>query len=183
MPRLRPRFSLVVPCHPALALARFRLRLREDGCPYTGVVTQNHMVLKIREADRHYWSPQLSVDADPHADGTLLRGHFGPSPNVWTLFLALYAGVVFTLVFAAMYATSQWLIAQPPTALWAFPAGALLLAGIYSVAWCGQHLAQTQMQQLGDFFDCAICQHVVEPQPQESAACQRCAHQREAVSA
>lgn len=183
MPRLRPRFSRVVPCHPALALARVRLRLREAESPYTGVVTQNHMVLKICETDRHYWSPQLSVDADPHPEGTLLRGHFGPHPNVWTLFLALYAAVIFTLVFAAMYAASQWLISQPPTALWAFPAGGLLLGGIYSVAWFGQRLAHDQMQQLSDFFDCAVCQPAVERLTAEPVACQSCQHQTEAVSA
>jgi len=160
--RLRPRFRLVVPCEPEQALSSFRLRLQQPDCPYTGTVMDRHISLRVVASEAHYWSPVLNVDAEPDPGGTLLRGHFGPHPNVWTLLLALSAGICFSMVFASMYGLSQWLVQVPPTALWALLPGFGLLAVIYAVSLLGQGLAQAQMHQLRDFFACAVCHPQLE---------------------
>jgi hypothetical protein len=144
-------------------LSSFQLRLQQPDCPYTGRIIQNrHIILRITPEERHYWSPVLAVDAHPHPDGTLLRGYFGPHPNVWSLFVALYAGTAFATLLACMYGFSQWMIQESPQALWALPIGLLLWAGIYGVALMGQRLAQAQMLQLRDFFACTSCHPQLE---------------------
>lgn len=163
MARMRPRFQYVVPCPPAQALSSFQLRLQQPDCPYTGRIIQNrHIILRIAPEERHYWSPVLAVDAHPHPDGTLLRGYFGPHPNVWSLFVAMYAGTAFATLLACMYGVSQWLVQEPPLALGALPLGALMGLAIYGVALFGQRLAQDQMLQLRDFFTCTSCHPQLE---------------------
>lgn len=160
--RMRPRFRAIVPCHPDKALDKFRLRLKHADCPYQGSVLSRHVTLKICPEQEHYWSPVLNIDAEPHEKGTLLRGHFGPHANVWTLFLALYAAVIFTSIFASMYGISQLMIGEPPWAFWSIPIAAVMVGIIYSIALMGQGLAQEQMYQLREFFDCSVCQQELE---------------------
>ena len=127
MARMRPRFQYVVPCPPEQALSSFQLRLQQPDCPYTGRIIQNrHIILRITPEERHYWSPVLAVDAHPHSDGTLLRGYFGPHPNVWSLFVALYAGTAFAtlLAFAAWCAAAIYVFAaRSAWRAWSAPLG------------------------------------------------------------
>ncbi|MGV3524066.1 MAG: hypothetical protein ACO1RX_07575 [Candidatus Sericytochromatia bacterium] len=160
---LRPRFESVIPCQPTLALSSFALRLKQPDCPYTGrIIQERHIILRMAPAERHVWSPVLSVDAHDHPEGTLLRGYFGPHPDVWTLLIALYAAIAFGTLLGCMYGFSQWLIQAPPVALWSLPAGLLLAACVYGVALLGQRLAQAQMLQLRDFFACTACHPQLE---------------------
>lgn len=160
--RMRPRFRETIPCHPDQAMEKFRMRLAQTNCPYVGAALSRHVTLSIRKSEQHYWSPVLNIDAEAHEQGTLLRGHFGPNPNVWTMFLAMYAAVIFSTIFTAMYACSQLMIGETPWAFWSLPIAAVLVGIIYSIALMGQGLAQEQMHELRAFFDCAVCHQDLE---------------------
>lgn len=200
-PRLRPRFRAIVPCHPDVALAKFEKRLQQPDCQFTGSILKRHLSLTLRSDLRHAWSPVLNVDAEPLSRsaeipegqiGTLLRGHFGPHPNLWTLFLALYAAFTFSALFMLMLGYAQWMSGQSPWALWAVPAAAIAIGTLSIFARLGQQRAQAQMLQLQAFFDvqtcaqelismeeslpqaikpirlkgaCALCQRACEPRP------------------
>ncbi len=166
VPRLRPRFRAVVPCHPDRALANFEQRLQQPDCQFTGSVRRRHLSLTHRSDLQHTWSPVLNVDAEPLGPaaefselqmGTLLRGHFGPHPNLWTLWVALYAAFAFSALFMAVLGYAQWMSEQDPWALIALPVAALAIGLLYTLARLGQQRAQAQMQQLQDFFDVLTC--------------------------
>lgn len=163
MARLRPRFQYVIPCPPTQALSSFQLRLKQPDCPYTGrIIQERHIILRMTPEERHYWSPVLSVDAHPHPEGTLLSGYYGPHPNVWSLFIALYAAISFGTLIGLMYGISEWMIQKPPLALLALPVGFFLSLCVYGIAMIGQRFAQAQMLQLRDFFACTTCHPQLE---------------------
>lgn len=170
--RMRPRFRAIVPCHPDHALAKFKLRLQQPDCPYGGSVLSRHVTLKVKEADRHYWSPVLNIDVEPCEEGSLLRGHFGPHPNVWTLFLAMYASIIFSAIFACMYAFAQVMMGDTPWAFVSIPLALVLVGLIYTLALFGQNMAQEQMHQLRDFFACSVCHHELKAVG-EAAPCEK----------
>lgn len=182
MARLRPRFEFEIPCQPQQALSSFQLRLKQPECPFTGrIIQERHIILRMRPSERHYWSPILSVDAHDHANGTLLRGYFGPHPNVWSFFVALYSAIAFVTLLGLMYGLSQWMIQTPPLALLALPAGLGMAAGVNGIATLGQRFAQAQMLQLRDFFACTVCHPQLEEirgqigDTPETSACRVCA--------
>ena len=165
-PHLRPRFRAVVPCHPDHALANFEKRLDQPDCLFEGSIKKRHLSLTLREEYRHAWSPVLNVDAEPLVPvkgispelmGTLLRGHFGPHPNIWTLFLALYAGIIFSALFMTVLGYAQWMAEQTPWAFAVLPIAAIAVSFLFTSAHLGQKKAQAQMQQLQEFFDVLTC--------------------------
>ena len=139
-PKMRPRFEEVVATPAADILARIKERLTETDCPCTGAIAGKHVHLRVCKQRRKLWSPFLSVDVEPHPDGAQLRGHFGPHPDVWTFFMALYAVLGFSSVVAVIFAYSQWLLGNPPSALWVVPIAVVLAAIIYGLALTGQRV-------------------------------------------
>ncbi|MGE3728141.1 MAG: hypothetical protein AB7I41_21480 [Candidatus Sericytochromatia bacterium] len=166
VPRIRPRFQTLVPCHPQKAFEKFRLRLQQPQCPFEGTVLDTFIHVTVKPEARHYWSPVLMVQARDVEAGTLLHGHFGPHPYVWTLLLAIGASMGLLGLFVTMYGCAQLMLGDAPWALLAIPASALGMALVYGVSLFGQWRAHAQMQDLKSFFDISIC-------AQEMAAIER----------
>jgi hypothetical protein len=157
VPRIRPRFQTLVPCHPQKAFEKFRLRLQQPQCQFEGTVLDTFIHVTVKPEARHYWSPVLMVQARDVEEGTLLHGHFGPHPYVWTLLLAIGASMGLLGLFVAMYGCAQVILEQPPWALLAIPASVLGMALVYGISLIGQWRAHEQMLQLKSFFDVSIC--------------------------
>ena len=162
-PRMRPRFEMVIPGTSARALQKIQTKLGEHGCPCIGTILGKHVDLKITEAQRHFWSPQLTVDVEGHEEGTLIRGLFGPRPELWTFFVALYAVIGFCGLTGLLFGFSQWSLGLSPYALWVVPTAAALGLGVYLTALSGQKMAQEQMLLLRTFLSEAL----QGPQPHE----------------
>ena len=155
-PRMRPRFETVVSSSPGTTLAQIETHLNAPDCPCTGNVVGHHALLYIRPDLRHTWSPFLDLGTEPHPQGTLIRGRFGPHPSIWTFFMAMYAIAGFLVTIGAVVGLSQWSLDLGPTGFWGIVAG-ILMAGItYAVALMGQGLAQEQMHQLRTFLNRAV---------------------------
>ncbi|WP_457654007.1 hypothetical protein [Rhodocaloribacter sp.] len=152
-PRMRPRFEIVSARPPADVLARLRDQLEHTDCPCTGQIAGKHVHLRVDERDRRLWSPHLDVEVEPYDGGALLRGHFGPHPDVWTFFVALYAVLAFAVMVGLLFGASQWMLGTPPVALWAVPAALVLAAVIYGLALLGQRLSQDHMRRLRSFVE------------------------------
>lgn len=152
-PRLRPRFELVLPCSAPQAAERLRTALADDRYPFRGNGYGHHFVLRVPEAERHFWSPQLSLDLDEEEGKSRMRGLFGPHPSIWTLFVAAYGIAIFSAVTGLLFGLSQWTLGQSPIALWAVP-GAAVLAGLtYGIGLIGRRLGYEQVLQLRDVID------------------------------
>ncbi len=154
-PRIRPRFELVAPCSSEEALDRLRAALDAGDAPCTGQIAGAHVHLRIAPGQRRLWSPFLSLEVNRQGGDTVLRGHFGPHPDVWTFFVALYAVLAFGGVVGLLFGLSQWMLRTSPVALWAVPASLALAAVLYGLALVGQRLGHPQLQLLRTFVETA----------------------------
>lgn len=146
--RARPRFELELDETPERVMQALRSRLLDcPGC--TGASVGSHAELFVPEADRHLWSPWLSVTVERSARcGSLLRGRFGPHPAVWTLYMFLAFGLGFALLVATAWGYAQWSMEVTPWALVCVPLIAVLGLLLYGVSLVGQRLGAEQMREL-----------------------------------
>jgi hypothetical protein len=80
--RIRPRFRVIVPLAPEDVKDRFRERITPGGAPCEASFFPQHIILRLPEDTRHLWSPRLEIALESHEEGTLIRGLYGPSPQV-----------------------------------------------------------------------------------------------------
>jgi hypothetical protein len=148
-PRVRPRFEVETDLDADSIMERLRRRLPE--CPHcTGMSVGRHAELFVPERDRRVWSPWLSVTADDHAPGSLLRARFAPHPSVWTFYLFLAFGIGFGLLVGTTWGYAQWATDQTPWALASVPIVLVLGFLLFLVSQVGQKLGGSQMEDLRD---------------------------------
>ena len=145
---LRPRFTLLLTASAEHFLEEFK----QSNSKQYGIVTKvidHHIILKIAEANHHYWSPQLHLELEHCTSITKLNGLFGPNPTIWTLFMFLK--FVFSGLFIGfgVWAASNYLLEQP-TALPITLSILMCLLGIavYFVAQYGKKMGKEQMEEL-----------------------------------
>ena len=153
LPPSRPRFRLEVSLRPDDVHRRLADQLACAGCPCRLEVRGGHVEIMIRDELRHYWSPRLSIEVEAHADGAVLHGHFGPNPDVWTLFLAAYGFLGLSALFAGGLGLVQLSLGMPAWGLWVTTGSLLGLALPYMGSLVGQRLAAEQMQLLRCFLE------------------------------
>ncbi len=173
IPVMRPTFSLRVGMSPESVIARLGVLIDQPGETFTGKVVGRHIILTVRDAQRHFWSPWLEIEvtgaddgvvgenpgANPGEDpgaGAELRGRFTPHPSIWTGFAFGYLSLIVLALFAFMWGLSQWLIDQRPTVLWAALACCVVMGLMWWSAQVGQKLARVQMEALRKAVDGAI---------------------------
>ncbi len=155
-PGMRPRFEMTVPRTPAQTLQQLHDTLEQPDGAITGSILGRHVRLRIPEGQRTFWTPQLDVEVEAHEDGALVRGLFGPHPDIWTFFIATYAVMTFCGITGLLFGLVQWSLGWSAWALWSVPAAALMIGSVYVVALMGQRLGHDQMIQLRAFLDQSI---------------------------
>lgn len=155
--RIRPHFRHVMEGDAASALTRIVARLHEGEGRCEVRSFPGYVSLRVPEAEQHFWSPQLCVSLEEDgAGGTVIQGTYGPSTNLWTVFLYGYliAGVMGAV--GTVLGLCQWMIDTQPWGLW-FMAGSLVVAaGLYFLAQTGQKLGAWQMFQLHQAMESAV---------------------------
>ena len=149
LPRPRPTFVLRSSEEPQAIRTRVAAFLHNDE-HIRGLVHGNRLEFAFVAREQHLWSPQLIVDlsAAPDGGGTFLRARFGPHPDVWMTYTAVYFILGFLAVLAASFGAAQAMMKASPTALWALPILAVLTALTYGVPFIGQGLGFEQMYLL-----------------------------------
>lgn len=146
--RLRPPLRLHSPLSQDEIITRLREKLASGETPITATIVGGYIVLRIPEDQMHYWSPQLSVNLEAEGSGTSVHGLFMPQPSVWTLFVWIYAVIVFAGFCGGIYGFAQRHLEQPAHALWGIPVALILVFLVYSAASMGQHMGRDQMEDL-----------------------------------
>lgn len=147
-PRIRPTFSVVLAPDADEAMAIIRDRLKGE---MYGDCTQSKgrcAYFFVDEKERRAWSPHLSIQVEPRSGGSLLRGRFGPHPEIWTLFVFLYAGVGFLTTIGLILGFVQWQSGLEPWGLWGLWIGMPGLLALYGISATGQRLGSHQMVEL-----------------------------------
>jgi hypothetical protein len=148
---IRPRFRLELPLRSLEIHTRLESKLACAGCPCRADVAGDHVEVTLRDDLRNFWSPHLSLEILEHPDGAVLTGLFGPSPNVWSMFLAAYAFLILCALFAGMLGLAQLTLGDPPWGLWIAAGSVLAGGGPYAGSLLGQRLAAEQMELLRCF--------------------------------
>jgi len=153
---IRPRFRRIVEIPVEEIETRLTQALASPKAACRGSVHSGHATLRLPREERHYWSPQLQLSFESSVQGTLIRGLFGPRPQVWTLFVLFYSIIGFAALVVLVLGMSFMTLDKSLAVFWGFPALALLFMSLYLIAWSGQKKSKYQMQTLHDFFETAL---------------------------
>lgn len=160
----RPRFKHQVPWSQAELKAQLQAHLDQPDAPVTGHAVGHHLYLKLPQAERHFWTPQLDVELeDLPTGGTLVRGLIGPTPAVWTRFVFLYAFSGFVVLFGMITGVPQWMLDKTPMGLWVMGLGTAMLGGVYLIAQSGKHIGAAQTAVLRTFWMDLVAEVAHEP--------------------
>jgi hypothetical protein len=156
--RIRPVFEQVVELAPDEVRERIVRAVERDGGGRFEVKNfPDFVCLRVREQDRHFWSPRLNLSLEA-ADGghTRIAGTYGPNANVWGLFLYGYLLTGSLGTFTGVLGFAQWMIGLRPWGLWIFGGLAALAAALYLTAQFGQKLGARQMFMIHQAYEGAI---------------------------
>lgn len=151
--RIRPRIHLETHFSPDQLCAVFSEKLESNEFKIEGTVLSNFLSISPVKQDQHYWSPQLTVTIEETENGSLIRGLYGPKPNVWTMFIFIYAVIGFTTFITLMIGLSYMSLGKGTAILWLVPLFTLLFLTLYLVAYLGQKFGQRQMIFLHNFME------------------------------
>lgn len=88
---LRPRFSLEINYDYEFLLNLFRSASENNNSKMIIKIVDGHIFIKIPKEKEHFWSPQLHLEVIKNTKKTaILKGLFGPKPQVWTLFIFIH---------------------------------------------------------------------------------------------
>ena len=88
---LRPRFKIDSDENKAELMNRFMGNLNSGDCKYCSKIVDNHIFIDVPPDQDHFWSPQLHVEiTEGETSLAIVKGLFGPKPQVWTLFMFLH---------------------------------------------------------------------------------------------
>ena len=155
-PRIRPTFSIQLTPSADEAMGVMRDRLR--GTDYEDCTRSKGRCAYffVDEEERKIWSPHLSVQVEPAAKGSLLRGRFGPHPELWTLYMFLYTAVGFLATIGLMLGFVQWQSGMEAWGFWGVLIGIPGLAALYGLSATGQRLSAHQMDELKERIDTLV---------------------------
>ncbi len=158
--RIRPRFQVIAKNKPEGVEAELRARLAKEDCPCAGRVITGHAILKIPPNKQHFWSPQLDLSLESHEQGTLIRGLYGPDPNVWVLFTFGYGAVGILALFISIFGFTRVSLGLNAPILWVLPGLGAIAVALYIASQIGQKLGAEQTFTLHHFFEETIREKV-----------------------
>lgn len=154
---LRPRFQLEVSGSKEKLPKNFEAAKIE---PFLVKRLDEHIFIKFKPLENHFWSPQLHVEVDMvDTENSRIHGVFGPNPSLWTFFMFLHFGVATVFITLGVWAYSS-------AALNKGYGLQLILMCFMVILWCvlyffgraGKHRGEYQMQELHTFMTdiCAL---------------------------
>lgn len=103
---LRPRFTIETDKSEESVLNSLETLLKVNKNQFSCKQRDRHIFIDICEKDSHFWSPQLHIEVlQGQQNGSLVKGLFGPKPQVWTFFMFLHfaVGIAFCVFVTFLY--------------------------------------------------------------------------------
>lgn len=162
--RVRPKFEMYSGKSMEEIILIVKENLKHNTHHLHGQAMHDHITIRVNKAQRHYWSPQLSIlmQREPEDIQTKIIGVYGPMPNVWTLFTLGYLAIGVLTTFISIIGFSQRALGQTGHILWALPVMAGIAAAMYLLSQMGQKLGAAQTYAIHYFFEEAIGEKVTE---------------------
>lgn len=156
--KIRPRFKLESPeSMESIMVLILEAAAKDDSI--VSLKQQNRFIkLTIPESEQHYWSPVLNLTCSKNEipDKTIIRGHIGPSENVWGLFVLTYSAIAILGFFASVWAYVQWVLNKDLMYFWSVPLSILLLFTMFATSKYGQKKAHLQTLHIMRFLRKAV---------------------------
>lgn len=151
---LRPRFSILINKCPKQVLEVFEnVKNSRDSIQIN--VLDVHVFLKIPKTQQHFWSPQLHLEVlETSQTSCTIKGVFGPSPKVWTLFMFLHFVTASLFIGFGIWTYSNWTLdVQFTTPLLLTFMMVIVWISLYISGRLGKQKGCHQMLELYDFID------------------------------
>ena len=152
---IRPRFTLKSNASVDNICSRYKVILMTKNQVLSGKVRHGYISVFPSSDHMHYWSPHLSVTLEQDEENpnqTVIRGLYGPTPAVWTMFVFIYAIIALATVIIFIIGFANMSIGESGRILWALPILIILLLSIYATSYYGQRKAHDQIEIIDDFF-------------------------------
>lgn len=155
---LRPRFQINLKEEREQVISIFKNTFKETSCKYTGKVVDGHIVIDIPKEENHFWSPQLHIEIEKvNETSSLLKGLFGPKPQVWTLFMFIHFGVAMLFIGFLIRLYVQWTLKIDLTISFVIIICLPIIWFIlYFLGRIGKSTGNNQMQELHDFMESVV---------------------------
>jgi len=106
---LRPRFKMDFNESQQNLISKFEANLKDGNCKYCSKIVDGHIVIDVPVEENKFWSPQLNIEIEQVEEGkTIVKGLFGPKPQVWTLFMFFHFAVAVAFIGFSVMAYVQW---------------------------------------------------------------------------
>ena len=173
---MQPTFVIELAVPPKVAIEKLRVAIATEGLRDHAQSAGSCLDFLVETDQRRFWSPHLSVQVSeimpnessgstksPKPTGLLsenasgdtddevhseLYCRFSPRPEIWTMFMAIYAVIIAAAFVGAIHGYVQWFMGAAPWSLVIVPLGILLIAGLHTASLVGQRLSIDQMQTL-----------------------------------
>jgi len=104
---LSTRFRRLSQQHPDAIIQYIREHFEKHPTDLTLKIEKYYIKIGIPVNQQTFWSPQLGINIYESDEGTVIRGLYGPKPNVWLLFWFGYIFLGFITLLAGMYVLSM----------------------------------------------------------------------------
>ena len=151
--RIRPRFKIELNESKENIQNKINTQIQKQSTKCIAQQIPGFIILKIPEQERHFWSPELSLTFEQKGKGTIIRGLYGPKPDIWSFFSFGYIGLAVFAFFAIIFGLAQLGLNIEAPILWTLPIFTSLAIGIYIVAQFGQKVGVKQTFTLHHFFE------------------------------
>lgn len=106
---LRPRFKMPFNESQQQIISKFEANIKDGNCKYCTKIVDGHIVIDIPKEENHFWSPQLNIEIEKiEEQKTMIKGLFGPKPQVWTLFMFFHFAAAVAFIGFSVMAYVQW---------------------------------------------------------------------------
>lgn len=153
--RIRPRFRHQLN-QPESTVKEKLLEGLKDERDIHLVRAKQYIIIEYNDNVRHYWSPQLQLSFEENEEGTLIRGLYGPHPNVWSIFFYGYASMAVIGTFLAIIGISQYMVNETSWAFLGVGLCGIIAAILYVVAQFGQKVGAEQTFELHHMYTTAL---------------------------
>jgi Na+/melibiose symporter-like transporter len=146
---LRPRFKINLDRTNESALMAFEKAKKEQKEFIVSRIDDN-VYIKIPKREQHFWSPQLNIEIETmHADTTIVKGLFGPKPQLWTLFMFFHFAVAVAFIGFSIMTYVQWTLKEDYSMALMIVIGLpILWVVMYFLGRIGRRKGHKQMDEL-----------------------------------
>ena len=150
---LRPRFKMDFGESQQKLLEKFKNNLEDTNCKYCSKIIDGHIIIDVPIEENHFWSPQLNIEIEKGEDNkTIVKGLFGPKPQVWTLFMFFHFAVAVAFIGFSVMAYVQWTLKGDMMFALIMVISLPILWGImYLLGRIGKKTGHKQMNELYEF--------------------------------